>query len=352
MKTLGYAAHSEKDELKPFHFERRELRDNDVSIEILYSGVCHSDLHSARNDWGGANYPIVPGHEIVGKVIEVGSKVKKYKVGDTVAVGCMVDSCQNCDQCHNNEEQFCRSGMTATYNSPDRITSDITYGGYSKHIVVREEFVLSVPDKLDISKAAPILCAGITTYTPLKLWNVKEGTRVGVIGLGGRGHMEIKLAAAMGADVTAISRTKDKEETAKSLGAKGLLASSDEKEMQQHANAFDVIINTVPVKHDVTPYVPLLDVDGTLVMVGQVGPLNEITTVPMIFGRRRIAGSLIGGIESTQEVLDFCAEHNIHPECEMIKMEDINNAWDRLAKGDIPHRFVIDMTAFKMEEAS
>lgn len=349
MKTIGYAALSENAALTPFHFERRKLRPNDVAIEILYCGVCHSDLHTVNGDWGSQPYPLVPGHEIVGRILEVGPEVTEFSVGENVAVGCMVDSCQECDQCHHGEEQYCRTGMTATYGAPDRISSETTQGGYSKHIVVREEFVLRVPDKLDLARAAPILCAGITTYSPLRTWNVTKGSRVGVIGLGGLGHMAVKLAAAMGAQVTVISRSKSKEDEAKKIGANGILASTDDQEMQASANSFDLIIDTAPVKHDVTPYLPLLDVDGTLVIVGQVGPLEEIITFPLIFGRRRVAGSLIGGISETQEVLDFCAEHNIHPECEMIQMDAINDAFSHLSKGDISHRYVIDMASLRLD---
>lgn len=349
MKTIGYAAQSENTDLIPFHFERRELRQNDIAIEILYCGVCHSDLHTVNGDWGPQPYPLIPGHEIVGRVIAIGPQVTKFMVGQNVAVGCMVDSCQQCDQCDHDEEQYCRHGMTPTYGAPDRISGEITQGGYSKHIVVREEFVLNVSDKLDLARAAPILCAGITTYSPLRTWNVGKGSRVGVIGLGGLGHMAVKLAAAMGAEVTVISRSNSKQDEAKKIGAKGILASTDEQAMQQAANHFDLIIDTAPVKHDVTPYLPLLDVDGTLVIVGQVGPLDEPMTFPLIFGRRRIAGSLIGGIAETQEVLDFCAEHNIHPDCEMIRMDEINNAFAHLAKGDISHRYVIDMSSLNTD---
>lgn len=345
MKTIGYAAHSAESALVPYHFSRRELRANDVSIEILYSGVCHSDLHTVNGDWGPQPYPLVPGHEIVGIVQAVGSDVTRYKTGDRVAVGCMVDSCKQCDQCHHGEEQYCRSGMTPTYGAPDRIDGTTTQGGYSKHIVVREEFVLRIPENMDISKAAPILCAGITTYSPLRTWNVTKGSRVGVIGLGGLGHMAVKLAYAMGAEVTVISRSTAKEKEAIALGAKGILASSDKAAMKAATSLFDLIIDTAPVKHDVSVYAPLLDIDGTLVVVGQVGPLNELMSIPLVFGRRRIAGSLIGGIAETQEVLDFCAEHNIYPECEMIQMDQINDAFRRLEKGDLAHRFVIDMAS-------
>ncbi len=351
MKTFGYAAHSSNTRLTPYQFERRELRPNDVSIEILYSGICHSDLHTVNGDWGPQPYPLVPGHEIVGRVIAIGSAVKKYKIGDKVAVGCMVDSCQECDQCHNHEEQFCRKGMTPTYAAPDRITGEITQGGYAKHIVVREEFVLSVPDALDMSRAAPILCAGITTYSPLRSWNVGKGSRVGVIGLGGLGHMAIKLAVAMGAEVTAISRSKDKEEQAKAIGAKGILASADAEEMSKFNSSFDLIIDTVPVKHNVDIYTPLLDINGTIVIVGQVGPMDNFMSAPLIFGRRRVAGSLIGGIKETQELLEFCAEHNIHPECKIIHPDQVNEAFTHLEKGDIAYRFVMDMSLVSGEPA-
>ena len=349
MKTIGYAAHSADAHMVPYHFERRDLRANDVAIEILYCGVCHSDLHTVNGDWGPQPYPLVPGHEIVGVVQSIGSEVKNYKVGDRVAVGCMVDSCQECDQCRHGEEQFCRQGMTPTYGAPDRISGETTQGGYAKHIVVREEFVLRIPENMDLAKAAPILCAGITTFSPLRTWNVTKGSRVGVIGLGGLGHMAVKLAHAMGAEVTAISRTKNKEKDAIAMGAKGILASNDADAMAAAANSFDLIIDTAPVKHDVSIYAPLLDVDGTLVVVGQVGPLAELMSVPLVMGRRRVAGSLIGGIKETQEVLDFCAEHNVYPECEMIKMDQINDAFSRLEKGDLAHRFVINMSSLEVE---
>lgn len=349
MHTVGYAAHSADSALVPYHFERRELRPNDVAIEILYCGVCHSDLHTVNGDWGEQPYPLIPGHEIVGQVMSVGSDVKNYKVGDKVAVGCMVDSCQDCDQCDHDEEQFCRHGMTPTYGAPDRIDGTITQGGYSKHIVVREEFVLRIPEGMDLSRAAPILCAGITTYSPLRTWNVGKGTRVGVIGLGGLGHMGVKLAVALGAEVTVISRTTKKEEQAKALGAKGILASTDEDAMNKAAGSFDFILDTAPVKHNLDVYMPLLDIDGSLVIVGQVGPMEEQSTIPMVMGRRRVAGSLIGGIKETQEVLDFCSEHNIYPECDMITMDQINDAFARLEQGDMAHRFVIDMSSLSAE---
>jgi len=347
MKTIGYAAKAVNTPLVPHEFDQRELRANDVAMEVLYCGVCHSDLHMARDDWGWSSFPLIPGHEIIGRVTAVGADVTKYKVGDNVAVGCMVDSCQHCDQCHKGEEQFCREGMTLTYSGPDRITGEMTMGGYSKHLVAREEFVLRVPDGLDLSKAAPLLCAGITTFSPLRTWGVKEGSRVAVIGLGGLGHMAVKLAVGMGAHVTVLSRTADKEADARALGAERLLVSSDAVAMAEAANSFDLIIDTVPVKHDLMPYLPLLDIDGTLVLVGQLGPVETIDTLPLLLGRRRVTGSPIGGIRETQELLDFAAEKNILPEVEMIRIQDINHAFERLERADVRYRFVIDMASLE-----
>lgn len=345
MKTFGYAAFDTTSPLAPYAFERRELRGNDVAMEVLYCGVCHSDLHTARNDWGWSYYPIVPGHEIVGRVIAVGPEVSRYRPGDHVAVGCMVDSCMECDQCHKGEEQLCRQGMVGTYAGADRISGEPTQGGYSKHLVVREEFCLRMPDGLDLSRAAPLLCAGITTWSPLRHWNIGPGSRVGVIGLGGLGHMAVKLAVGLGADVTVLSRSPSKQADALELGADRLLVSSDPQAMAQASNAFDLIIDTVPVKHALDPYLPLLDVDGTLVIVGQIGPMDETNTVPLLLGRRRIAGSPIGGIRETQELLDFCAEKNILPDCETIRMQDINHAYERMENSDVRYRFVIDMAS-------
>jgi uncharacterized zinc-type alcohol dehydrogenase-like protein len=343
MKTIGYAALSPDAPMAPFVFNRRSLRANDVAMEILYCGVCHSDLHTVRNDWGWTVYPALPGHEIVGRVTAVGAEVARYQVGDIVAVGCMVDSCMECDQCRKGEEQLCREGNTNTYNGQDRLTGDNTYGGYSRHLVVREEFVLRVPPSLDLAKVAPLLCAGITTYSPLRTWNVVAGSRVAVIGLGGLGHMAVKLAHGMGAQVTVLSRSADKKADAIALGADHFLLSSDRAAMNNAQSSFDLIIDTIPVKHSVDPYVSLLDVDSTLVLVGQVGPMAEHNSVPMLLGRRRIAGSPIGGIAQTQEMLDFCAEKNILPDCEMIRMDEINHAFDRMERADVRYRFVIDM---------
>jgi uncharacterized zinc-type alcohol dehydrogenase-like protein len=345
MKTTGYAARSAGAELAPFTFERREPRANDVAMEVLYCGVCHSDLHQVRNDWGGSIFPLVPGHEIVGRVTAVGAEVTRFKPGDAVAVGCMVDSCLHCDQCRLGDEQYCRKGFTATYSDHDRVTGEVTYGGYSKHLVAREEFVLRVPDGLDLSRAAPLLCAGITTYSPLRNWNIGPGSRVGVVGLGGLGHMAVKLASAMGAEVTVISRTPSKTADAHALGADRVLISKDAEAMAAAQSSFGLIIDTVPVDHPIGDYLPLLDVDGALVIVGQIGPMGEPSTVPLVMGRRRIAGSLIGGIAQTQELLDFCARKNVLPECELIGIRQINEAFGRMERSDVRYRFVIDMAS-------
>ncbi len=345
MKVKAYAAQSATDALAPYSYDTRELRANDIAIDILYCGVCHSDLHTARNDWGGSVYPCVPGHEIVGRVSAVGNDVNGYAVGDAVAVGCMVDSCLSCRHCHDGEEQYCQNGFTPTYGGKDRVDGTITNGGYATHIVVREEFVLRVPEALDLSRAAPLLCAGITTYSPMRQWGVGPGSRVAVVGMGGLGHMAIKIAVGLGAHVTVVSRSEAKEADAKELGADAFLISGDKSAMRQAYSSFDLIIDTVPVKHDINPYLPLLTVDGTLVMVGQIGFIAEPNTGAMVMGRRRVAGSLIGGIEETQEMLDFCARRNILPECEMIKMDEINTAFDRMEQSDVRYRFVIDMSS-------
>ncbi|QLD32300.1 NAD(P)-dependent alcohol dehydrogenase [Mannheimia varigena] len=345
----SYAAFSATTDLEPHSFERRELREDDVLIDILYCGVCHSDLHTARNDWGWTHtYPIVPGHEIIGRVTKVGSKANKFQIGDLVGVGCMVDSCRTCSPCQQGLEQYCENGNTGTYGSHDRFDGTLTQGGYSTGVVVSEDFVLKVSEKLDTKAVAPLLCAGITTYSPLRHWNVQKGSKVGVIGLGGLGHMAVKLAAAMGAEVTLFTRSAGKSDDAFHLGASRVVLSTDEAQMQEVANTFDLIIDTVPYTHDLKPYIPTLALDGTLVLVGLLGELEQtINTVPMILGRRSIAASVIGGIKETQEMLDFCAEHNIVPDVEMIDMQDINNAYQRMLKSDVKYRFVIDMASLK-----
>lgn len=345
MDSKGYAALSEKSKLEPFHFKRRSLRHNDVALDILFCGVCHSDLHQARNDWHGSQYPMVPGHEIVGVVTNIGADVKKYKIGDRVAVGCMVDSCMTCPSCQSNEEQFCFEGSTMTYNGADRVTGELTYGGYSNNLVVREEFLLGLPDNLDIKRAAPILCAGITTYSPLKKWGIKSGSKIGVVGLGGLGHMAVKLAVAMGADVTVITTSPHKEEDALALGAKRILVSKNEEELLKNRGQFEFILDTVPVDHDISPYLSLLETDGSLVLVGAIGELPSFHTFNLIGGRKRVSGSLIGGIKETQELLDFCGENQIYPDCEIIPIQKINDAFERMEKGDVKYRFVIDMSS-------
>lgn len=350
MKTTGYAAQTATSPLAPFEFERRPLRPNDVALEVLYCGVCHSDLHWAKNDWDGTVFPTVVGHEIVGRVIEVAPDVIRHQVGDIVAIGCMVDSCQHCDQCRKGDEQLCREGPVYTYGGLDRETGEATRGGYAKHIVCRQDFVLKMPEGLDVAKAAPLLCAGITTYSPLRTWGIGPGSRIAVIGMGGLGHMAIKLASAMGAHVTVLSRTPDKETDARALGADAFLLSSDETAMAAAASSFALIIDTVPVEHDVNPYLPLLDVDGTLCIVGQLGPMTAFTTAPLLAGRRRIAGSPIGGIAETQEMLDFCARKNILPEVEMIGIHEINEAFERMERSDVRYRFVIDMASLDLPQ--
>lgn len=345
MKTLAYAAPSATGNLAPIEIERRELFADDISIKIEYCGVCHSDIHSARSEWGPAIYPVVPGHEIVGKVTELGSGVSGFKVGDLVGVGCMVDSCQSCSSCEEGLEQYCETGATLTYGSKDTVLGGQTYGGYSQSIIVNKKFVLKVSPKLDTKAVAPLLCAGITTYSPLKHWGIKKGDRVGVIGLGGLGHMGIKFAVAMGAEVVMITRSQSKGEDAKRLGAHSVLLSTDESSMKENFNSFDFLLNTIPVRHDVNPYVGLLKRDATMVIVGAIEPVEPVNGGPLIFGRKRIAGSLIGGIKETQEMLDFCAEHNIVSDVEMIRMDEINTAFEKIIKSDVRYRFVVDMNS-------
>ncbi len=334
--------------LKQLHIDRRAVTPKDVEIDILYCGVCHSDLHTARNDWGGTIYPAVPGHEIVGRVTAVGSEVTKFKVGDIAAVGCLVDSCRECSSCKRDLEQYCIPGFTGTYNGKDKHLGTQTFGGYSEKVVVDEHFVLKVPANLDLAATAPLLCAGITTWSPLKHWNVGKDSKVAVVGLGGLGHMAIKLAKALGAHVTLFSRSPGKEQDALDLGADQVIISTDKSQMSSVTGKFDLIIDTVPYIHDVNHYIPSLSINGTIVLVGYLGPLDPmLNSVPMILGRKSVAGSVIGGIAETQEMLDFCGEHNIVSEIEMIKMQDINEAYERMLKSDVRYRFVIDMASLK-----
>jgi uncharacterized zinc-type alcohol dehydrogenase-like protein len=344
IKTLAYAAQNATAPLAPFSFERRAPLPGDVQIEILYCGVCHSDLHQARNEWGNSIYPMVPGHEIVGRVIAVGADVRKFKAGDLVGVGCMVDSCQTCPSCKESLEQFCETGMTQTYNSYERDGKTLAQGGYSSQIVVREEFVLSVSDKLPLDAVAPLLCAGITTYSPLRHWKVGPGQKVGIVGLGGLGHMGVKFARALGAHVVVFTTSPSKKDDALRLGAHEVVISKNDAEMAAHTGSFDFILNTVAAPHSLDPFIALLKRDGTLTLVGAPDqPHPSPNVFGLIMGRKSIAGSLIGGIAETQEMLDFCAAHNIVSDIETIAIQDINEAYARMQKGDVKYRFVIDM---------
>jgi len=348
LNVLGYAAQSPTSELAPFPFERRDPRPDDVVIDILYCGVCHSDLHTARNDWGWTTYPIVPGHEIIGRVRAVGAAVTRFKAGDAVGVGCLVDSCRHFQPCEHGEEQYCQNGFTGTYGGTDRHDGRPTQGGYSDQIVVSDRFVLKVPAGLDLKGAAPLLCAGITTWSPLRHWKVGPGSQVAVVGLGGLGHMGLKLAKALGAEVTLFTRTRGKEADARRLGADRVVLSSDPAQMASVAGRFDLIVDTVPYVHDLNPYILTLATNGTLVLVGYLGGLEPmLSTVPMVLGRKSVAGSLIGGIAETQEMLDFCGEHGITSDVEVIRMQDINGAYERLLKSDVKYRFVLDMASLK-----
>ncbi|GAA3584300.1 NAD(P)-dependent alcohol dehydrogenase [Snuella lapsa] len=346
-RVKAYGTQTAEADLEQLIIDRRDITPKDVEITIEYCGVCHSDLHFARNDWGFSVYPVVPGHEIVGRVTRVGTDVTKHKVGDLVAVGCLVDSCRSCNNCKQDLEQYC-PGWVGTYGGHDKHLGMQTFGGYSESIVVDEHFVLKVPNNLDPVAVAPVLCAGITTWSPLRHWKVGKGSNIAVIGLGGLGHMAVKLAHALGADVTLLSRSPNKIQDALDLGADRVVISTDEDQMAEVQGRFDVIIDTVPNVHDINPYVGTLATNGTLVIVGYLGPLDPfLNSMPMIMGRKTVAGSLIGGIAETQELLDFCGEHGITPEIEMIPIQDINKAYERMLKSDVHYRFVIDMASLK-----
>ncbi|WP_426490376.1 NAD(P)-dependent alcohol dehydrogenase [Hymenobacter sp. 102] len=338
----GYAAPAAHAPLVPFSFERREVGPHDVRIEILFCGVCHSDVHQVRDEWGGSIFPMVPGHEIVGRVTEVGAHVKGFKAGDLAGVGCMVDSCQHCAECAEGLEQYCDNGFTGTYNAIGK-DGQPTYGGYSNSIVVTEKFVLHVSEKLDLARVAPLLCAGITTWSPLRQWNAKAGDRVAVMGLGGLGHMAVKFAAAMGCEVTVLSTSPSKEEDARALGAHKFVVTKDAEAMKGIRNYFDLIINTVSAPMDLAPYINTLRLDGTMVLLGVPPEAPQLHAFNLIAKRRRIAGSLIGGIQETQEMLDFCAEHNVMSDVEVIRMDYINEAYERMLKSDVKYRFVLDL---------
>lgn len=345
MKTQAYAAFDAKSPLKPHTIERRTLSEHDVHLKIQYCGVCHSDLHAVKGDWGSMPYPLVPGHEIVGTVTSVGSSVKKFKIGDIVGVGCFVDSCRKCSACEKGLEQYCETGMIQTYASLDPKTQTYTQGGYSTGIVVDENYVLKIPEGLPLEKVAPLLCAGITTYSPLKKWKIKSGDAVAVAGLGGLGHMAVKLAVAMGADVTVLSSSESKKADALELGAHKFAIVKSVEDGKRLRNQFDFILNTISVAHDYGLYLDMLRLDGTMVLVGLPGP-HPISAGPLIRKRRSLAGSLIGGIKETQEMLDFCGQHKIGAEVEVIKPSEINEAYKRMLKNDVHYRFVIDTSVF------
>lgn len=346
--THAYAAHGADRPLVPWDFERRDPRPTDVSIEILYCGVCHSDLHFARDDWGRSSFPIVPGHEIVGRVIRVGPEATQFSEGDLVGVGCMVDSCRVCTACRDGLEQYCLNGFTPTYGGSDRHDNTITQGGYSTYIVVPEHFVIRMPDGIDLKSAAPLLCAGITTYSPLKHFGVSAGHRVGIIGMGGLGHMGVKLARALGAEVTVFTRSKSKASEAKANGADHVVISTNARQMAEAAHSFDFMLDTIPVQHNLNPYLKALKYDGTHILVGLLEPVEPAIHAANIVSKRRVvAGSLIGGIAETQEMLDFCARRGITCDVEMIDIEYINQAFERMKAGDVHYRFVIDMASLK-----
>jgi uncharacterized zinc-type alcohol dehydrogenase-like protein len=347
-KVLAYAAQSPTAEVAPFSIERRDPRPDDIVIEIDYCGICHTDIHFAHNDWGMTEYPVVPGHEIVGRVTAVGESVEGFKPGDRVGVGCMVDSCRTCGSCEDGLEQYCENGWIATYNGQDLHDGTRTYGGYSERIVVSDRFVLRMPENLDPAAAAPLLCAGITTYSPLKFFGVSPGDRVGVVGMGGLGHMGVKFARAMGAEVTIFTRSESKVAEAKRQGAHHVIISTDAGQMEAAVGTFDYILDTVPVAHDVNPYLAALRRDGTLILVGMPEPLNPPADGgALIFGRKKIAGSLLGGLPETQEMLDFCGEHGIVCDIEMLDIRNTNEAYARMRRGDVKYRFVIDMETIR-----
>jgi uncharacterized zinc-type alcohol dehydrogenase-like protein len=347
IQSKGFAAYKPKEALKAYSFERRDVGAHDVLIDIQFCGVCHSDVHQARDEWGRGIFPMVPGHEIVGVVSQVGSAVKKFKKGDNVGVGCIVDSCRHCHPCEEGLEQFCENGMTGTYNSVERDSGRPTYGGYSNNIVVDENYVLRISPKLPLNATAPLLCAGITTYSPLRHWKVGPGQKVGIVGLGGLGHMGVKFANAFGAEVTVFSTSPSKEQDAKKLGAHHFAVTKDPKIFEQLRGQFDFILNTVSATLDLSQYLGLLRKDGKMVMVGVPEKPDTLHTFSLIMNRRTLAGSLIGGIAETQEMLDFCAEKGITADVEMISMKDINGAYDRMMKSDVKYRFVIDIASLK-----
>lgn len=343
IQVKAYAAQSPETDLTPWNFERREVGEHDVQFDIMYCGVCHSDLHQIKNDWFPGIFPMVPGHEIVGKVAKVGSHVKKYKEGDLVGVGCMVNSCRTCESCQDNLEQYCLEGSSQTYNGVEQDKKTPTYGGYSNTIVVNEDFVLSISDKLNLAAVAPLLCAGITTYSPLRYWKVGKGHKLAVVGLGGLGHMAVKFGVAFGAEVTVLSTSPSKEKDAKELGAHKFIVTKDAAQFASVKGNFDFILDTVSAKHNINDYLGLLRTNGVMICVGVPSEPSPVAAFSIIGGRKSLAGSSIGGLKETQEMLDYCAAHNIVSDIEMISMKDITASYDRMLKGDVKYRFVIDM---------
>lgn len=343
IRTKAYAAQNATTPLAPYSFERRDVGDHDVLIDIEYCGVCHSDIHQVRDEWGGSMFPMVPGHEIIGRVIEIGASVTKFKIGDRAGVGCIVDSCRTCPACKADLEQFCENGMSGTYNSFEQDKTTPTQGGYADKIVVDENYTLKIPENLDAAAAAPLLCAGITTYSPLRHWKIGKGHKVGVIGLGGLGHMGVKFAAAFGAQTIVITTSPDKAKDAMRLGAAGTIVSRDPDDMAKHMGSFDFLLNTVAAQYDPAPYLALLKHDGTMAVVGAPDKPLNLHLFSVIMGRKSLAGSLIGGIAETQEMLDFCSQHNIVSDVEIIPVTQINDAYERMIRGDVRYRFSIDM---------
>lgn len=346
MKTKGYAAFSANTPLQPFEFERREPKPDEIMIDIHYCGICHSDIHTARSEWGPAVYPCVPGHEIVGSVVKIGKKVKRFKVGDIAGVGCFVDSCGKCPDCKSGDQQFCQKHVSFTYNSTEMDGKTPTYGGYSTLITAKDSYSFKIKKGLPLDQVAPLLCAGITTYSPLKRYKVKKGSKVGVVGLGGLGHMAVKIAKAMGGEVTVFSTSPNKEADAKKLGAKHFVMTKDPSQFEKAAGKLDVIIDCVSADHDLAPYLGCLKKDGTMVLVGVPPEPAKLQAFSLIGGRKRLTGSLIGGIKETQEMLDFCAKKKVFSEIELIKPSQINEAYERTIKGDVKYRFVIDTKSF------
>jgi uncharacterized zinc-type alcohol dehydrogenase-like protein len=346
LKTPAYAAMAANTPLAPFSIERREPGPQDVLIDILYCGVCHTDIHQVRDEWGGALFPMVPGHEIIGTVQKVGTEVQKWRAGDVVGVGCFVDSCRRCEACQSGEEQYCHEGATFTYNAVERDGVSRTYGGYSTRITVNQDYVLRIPSDIPAERAAPLLCAGITTYSPLRQFGVQRGDNVAVVGLGGLGHMGVKFARAIGAQVTVLSHSRSKRDDALRLGAHDFVATKESDAFEKHAGRFDFILDTVSAQHDYNSYLNLLRRDGTMVLVGLPEP-TPLSAAPLIMGRRRLAGSLIGGIRETQEMLDFCGDHSVGADVEVIPVQKVNEAYERMLKGDVRYRFVIDLASLR-----